>query len=129
MRLLIFSIPRLKVSEKSTEEKVHGLQCLWVSKLLPVRGDVISWVSKNVTREDNSYMCTWFIYKLQKELFFLYFLGKINSVWFGCKLQNRVIFLVNTSMRGTDTIDRFQARWNVKTTVAIKHFSLLSELV
>ena len=67
-----------------------GVQCSWVSKLLLVRGDVISWARYRII-----------LRKINLDLFtksFLRFIRKDNSIWIGCKLHNRVIILVNTSM-------------------------------
>ena len=89
-------------------------------------------MQKNATREDKLYMCPWFVYRLRIELSFLYFIRKDNSIWFGFKLQNRVIFLVDTSLHPVIVVKwhhRFQARLTAKTMIAIKHFSLLLVLV
>ena len=53
-------------------------------------GTLFRGLAKNVTKEDNSYMCTWFI-----ELHM--FITEDQSIWFGCKLQERVIFLVSSN--------------------------------
>ena len=61
-------------------------QCSWASKFFLVRGDVISWVTYAMSPEKITLT----------GVFTLSVLCFIRKVW---KLQNRVIFLANTSMR------------------------------
>ena len=91
---------------------VESFQFVGKQKILLVRGDVISWVSYAMS--PGKITLTSFILKLRKKSSFLYII----------MLQNRLIFLVNTSMRpviaGKWThLSGFRARWTKEIMIAI----------